>query len=352
MKQINNENKSLSYLYYFIFGFHIVLEPFFMVRIFNTYLPDFYYRGVTLPISIVLGIVGFQKMRAAVLLPSISQVYRAICQVPRIRFKPKFWKINLKNSKRFSRDLISLFRKSNFKEPTVEVHRKESLIAICIAIITLIPAVICLPYLFVTNLSDFGLFETSLKIFGYLFLNIILVLLCIKLVSVSTIKQNNGHKSANDLDALLYHLRSELEDWHFEDRVVLEKLEGEEEKGDIDIIAISPEGNYFIVELKSHEGIARWDSTLEKLCHKLKKDPEFKPFKEDFFAQVKGQGKRLQDFRKLPRFPDLIIVFWRAEVKINPQKNLIKKVKIVDRSRLIRELKKRNNRLVKKMVFE
>jgi Nuclease-related domain len=350
MKQISNKKNSLSYLYYLLFGYYLALEPFFLVRLFNTYLPNFYYRGLTLPISIVLGIVGFQKMRAAVLLPNISQVYRAICQVPKNLLKPKFWKNVLKISKRFSRDLINLFRKSNSKEPMVQIHQKEGLKATHLAIISSILAFPSLYYLFVTNLSDFGLFETIQTILGYFCMYLILVLLCIKVVSVSTIKQNNGHKSANDLDALLCHLRSGLEDWHFEDRVILEKLEGE--KGDIDIMAISPEGNYFIIELKSHEGIVRWDSTLEKLCHKLKKDPEFKPFKEDFFAQVKGQGKRLQDFRKLPRFPDLIIVFWRAKIDINPKKNLIKKVKIVDRSRLIRELKKRNNRLVKEMVSE
>lgn len=350
MKQISNKKKSLSYLYYLLFGYILALEPFFMVRLFNTYLPNFYYRGLTLPISIVLGIVSFQKMRAAVPLPNISQVYRAICQVPKILLKPEFWKNILKSSKRFSRDVINSFKISNSKEPTVEIYRKKSLRTIFLAVIYSILVIPILLYLFVTNLSDFGLLETSQTILGHFFIYLLFIWACIKGVSVLTIKQNNGRKSANDLEAVLCHLRSELEDWHFENRTLLDKLE--REKGDIDIIAISPEGNYFIVELKSHEGIVRWDSTLEKLCHKLKKDQEFKPFKEDFFAQVKGQGQQLRDFRKLPRFPDLIIVFWRAEVKINPQKNLIKKVKIVDRSRLIRELKKRNNRLVKKMVSE
>jgi Nuclease-related domain len=233
----------------------------------------------------------------------------------------------------------------------VEIYRKKSFLAIILAAILITLAFTCLPWLYVKNINYFGLFETSIKIFSYFYLFLILVFLCINQVSSSTIKQNNGHKSANDLDALLCHLKSELEDWHFEDRVVL-KSEGEKGDRDIDIIAISPEDNYFIVELKSHEGRVIWDSTLGKLCYKLEKDPEFKPFKDDFFAQVKGQGKRLQDFRKLPRFPDLIIVFWRAKIGINPSKNLINKVKIVDRSRLIRELKKRNNRLVKEMVSE
>lgn len=351
MKQISNKKNSLSYVYYWMLGYILALEPFFLVRLFNTYLPNFYYRWLTLPISIVLGIVAFQKMRAVFPLPNISQVYRAICQVPKILLKPKFWKNVLKSSKIISRDLINSFRKSNSKEPMVQIHQEEAFKATRLAIISSILAFTSLCYLFVTNLSDFGLFETSLKILGYLFLYFIFVLLCIKLVSISTIKQNNGKNSEQDLVELLCLLRSELEDWDFDDRILLE-LEGKKGRGDIDIMAISPEGNYFIIELKSHKGIVRWNSTLEELCHKLKQDTEFSPFKEDFFAQVKGQGKRLQDFRELSRFPDLIIVFWRAEVKIDPKKNLIKKVKIVDRSRLIRELKKRNNRLVKEMVSE
>jgi len=351
MPQTNNQKQSVSYLYYFLFGFYLAIEPFYLVRLLNTYLPDFYYRKFTVSISIILGIVGFHKMRATVPLPKISQVYIAACKIPKIWLKPKFWRKVLKRSKRFSGDLINLFKRSNSKEPMVEIHRKNSLIAIYLAVICTFFTLTILPYLFVTNIDYFGLIETSFKILGYFYMFFILILLCIIQVSISTIKQNNGHKSANDLDALLCHLKSELEDWHFEDRVV---LKSERKKGDrdIDIIAISPEGNCIIVELKSHEGIVRWDSALEKLCHKLEKDSEFKPFKENFFAQVKGQGKLLQDFRKLPRFPDLIIVFWRAKIDINPKKNLIKKVKIVDRSRLIRELKKRNNRLVKEMVSE
>lgn len=344
MKQISNEKKSLSYLYYFFFGLYIAIEPFYLVRLFNTYLPDFYYRGLTVSISVVLGIVGFQKMRAATPLPNISQVYIAAYQVPKLRLKPKFWKNVLKSSKRFSRDLINSFKSSNSKEPTVEIHRKESLIATRLAVMSSILAFTSLPYLFVTNLSDFGLFETSLKIFVYSYIILIYVLLCIKQVSVSTIKQNNGIKSGEDLDEVLYYLRSKLEDWHFEGRVVLNS-NLKTKKGDIDIVAISPDSIDFLIELKSHVGDVFWNSKSKELRRQFGKNLEPVLFEKDFFNQLHGQAKTFIKSNKRQNKPQKILLFWRATVKINTNDRLKRGVLISNKKLIIDDLRERNNDL-------
>ena len=344
MKQISNKKNSLSYLYYWIFGYILALEPFFLVRLFNTYLPNFYYRWLTLPISIVLGIVAFQKMRAVFPLPNKSQVYKAICQVPKILLKPKFWKNVLKSSKRFSRDAINSFKISNSKEPTVEIYRKKSRRTIFLAVIYSILVIPILLYLFVTNLSDFGLLETSLTILGYFYIYLLFILLCIKGVSVLTIKQNNGRKSANDLEALLCLLRSELEDWNFDRRIPL-PLEGKKRLVDIDIMAISPEGSYFIIDLKSHIGDVFWHSKSKELRRQYGKNPESEPFEKDFFDQLNAQARRLKTFYELQDKPQKILLFWRATVKIN-KKDLVKRgVLISSKERLINDLIERNNDL-------
>jgi hypothetical protein len=344
MKQISNKKNSLSYLYYWMFGYILALEPFFMVRLFNTYLPNFYYRGLTLPISIVLGIVSFQKMRAAVPLPNKDQVYRAIGQIPKILLKPEFWKNILKSSKRFCRSLINSFKRSNSKEPTVEMHRKESLITIRLAVIFSILVITILLYLFVTNLSDFGLLETSLTILGYFYIYLLFIVLCIKQLSVLTIKQNNGRKSANDLEALLCLLRSELEDWNFERRVPL-PLEGKKRLVDIDIMAISPEGNYFIIDLKSHIGDVFWHSKSKELRRQYGKNPESEPFEKDFFDQLNAQARRLKTSNKLSKKIQKILLFWRATVKINKKDRVKRGVLISSKESLINDLRKRNNDL-------
>ena len=344
MKQISNKKNSLSYLYYWIFGYILALEPFFLVRLFNTYLPNFYYRWLTLPISIVLGIVAFQKMRAVFPLPNKSQVYKAICQVPKILLKPKFWKNVLKSSKRFSRDAINSFKISNSKEPTVEIYRKKSRRTIFLAVIYSILVIPILLYLFVTNLSDFGLLETSQTILGHFFIYLLFIWACIKGVSVLTIKQNNGRKSANDLEALLCLLRSELEDWNFDRRIPL-PLEGKKRLVDIDIMAISPEGSYFIIDLKSHIGDVFWHSKSKELRRQYGKNPESEPFEKDFFDQLNAQARRLKTFYELQDKPQKILLFWRATVKIN-KKDLVKRgVLISSKERLINDLIERNNDL-------
>lgn len=347
MKQISNKKNSLSYLYYLFFGLYIAVEPFPLIRLFNTYLPDFDYREpTTLLISIVLGIVGFCKMRFAVPLPNKSQVYRAICQVPKILLKPKFWKNSLKSSKRFSRDLSNLFKSSNSKEPTVEIYRKEGLRAIYITTISSILAFVYLPYLFVTNISYFGLLDTSLNILFYFYMYFIIVLLCIKGVSISTIKQNNGKISAKDLDELLSYLKSKLKNWHFEERKILE-LKKKGKYKDIDVYAISPNNIHFVIDLKSHIGDVFWISKLKELRRQFGRNPNHVPFEKDFFDILHSDSKQLQVINGLSIEPNRILLFWRATLKINKGKRLKRGVLISNKEYLIDDLKDCNNDLSK-----
>jgi hypothetical protein len=63
MPQTNNQKQSVSYLYYFLFGGYLAAEPFFLKQFFAIYLPDFYYRQLTVPISILIGLIGLQKFK-------------------------------------------------------------------------------------------------------------------------------------------------------------------------------------------------------------------------------------------------------------------------------------------------
>lgn len=342
MKQISNEKKSLSHLYYLIFGLYIAVEPFPLVRLFNTYLPNYDYHVLTLFISIALGIVGFLKMQDYADLSNLREDAKNY-------LNSEFRKPILESSKTSLKDLINSFKKSNSKEPTVEKYRKESLRAICLASISSILAFTYLPYLFAINVSDFGLFETSFTISLYFFLLFILVLLCIKGVSISTIKQNNGKISAKDLDELLCYLRSELKNWHFEDRVPLE-LKKKGTYKDIDVYAISPNNIHFIIELKSHIGDVFWISKLKELRRQFGRNPKHVSFEKDFFNVLHLDSKQLQVINGLSRKPEKILLFWRATLKMNKSKGkrYKRKVFISNKEYLINDLRERNNELSKK----
>ncbi|MGL6341471.1 MAG: hypothetical protein ACRC80_20290, partial [Waterburya sp.] len=315
------------------------VEPFPLVRLFNTYLPDFDYRGLTLFISIALGIIGFLKMQDSADLSNLREDAKNY-------LNSQFWKPILEKSKTSFKDLINSFKKSNSKEPTVEKYRKESLKSICLAAISSILAFTYLPYLFAINVSDFGLFETSFTISLYFFLLFILVLLCIKGVSISTIKQNNGKISAQDLDELLCYLRSELKNWHFEDRVLLKSKKKEKSK-DIDVYAISPNNIHFIIELKSHIGDVFWISKLKELRRQYGKNPNHVPFEKDFFDVLHSDSEQLQVINGLSREPNRILLFWRATLKMNKGDRLKRGVLISNKEYLIDDLKYRNNDLIK-----
>ena len=349
MSQINNQKQSVSYLYYLFLSAYIAAEPFFLKLFFATYLPDLYYPVLTVPISIVLGLIGFLKFQKTSGGLTVKQTIVAIAQVYANLLNPKFWKKVLSHCQICCRVLLDLLKGLYSQEPMVHVRSKKAFkyygsISIFISLLFIFYG-----RLFLINLPRWGLFETSFTTFFYLFLTCLISIALTNLPKViHAAKQlRNATKSESDLNALLKMLRKELKGWQFKSRVVLPSADSQV-KGDIDVIAISPDDNYFVIELKSHEGKVIWNSELKKLCQQLEKAPEPRPFKEDFLNNVNKQAKLLCNSRGLSQFPDRVLIFWRARVNIDPKKRLKRGVKISEKSRIVKDLEKRNRKLVEK----
>ena len=84
------------------------------------------------------------------------------------------------------------------------------------------------------------------------------------------------------------------------------------------------------------------------LYQQREKDPEPLPFNEDLLNNVNKQAKLLYKYRELSQFPDRVLIFWRAKVNIVPKKRLKRGVKISEKSRIVKDLEKRNRKLVEK----
>jgi Nuclease-related domain len=346
MPQTNNQKQSVSYLYYFLFGGYLAAEPFFLKQFFAIYLPDFYYRQLTVPISILIGLIGLQKFKQVTNESLIRQTTVIIRQAYVNFLDPKFRTLITSRFQFHCQILFSLFKIQHSQEPMFHVHSKKAFEYFSLVLIFATSCLAYVVYLFWDNLPRYGLLDTSLTTFFCLF-SICLTGIAGFIKVVNTAKQvKNAKESDSDLEALLRMLRKELEDWQFEFRLVLPSIDSKP-KRDIDVVAISPDNNYFVIELKSHIGKVTWNSEIKKLCQQRTNDPEPLPFEQDFFDQVNKQAKLLCNFRKLSQYPDRILVFWRARVNINPKKRLIRGVKISDPSRLVKELQKRNTKLVK-----
>lgn len=349
MRQTSNQKQSASFMYYFFLGAYLAVEPFFLKLFFKTYLPDLYYPVLTVPISVILSLVGFQKFRKTFGGLTIKQTLVVIVQVYIYLFSSKFRKQVLSYSQFHLRVLLDLLLGLSSQEQTVHVRSKKAVKYYIPIDIFASVSLICIGYLFLVNLSQWGLFETSFTISFYLFI------ICLLTVALTSLPQTinaakmlrNARRSESDLDALLKLLRKELKGWHFKYRVVLPSADSKNE-GDIDVIAISPDKNNFIIELKSHIGKIIWNSELKKLCQQLGKDPEPKPFKRDFFNDLNKQAKLLRNAWDLSQSPNKVLIFWRAEVRISSKKRLQRGVKISEKSRIVKDLEKRNRKLVEK----
>ena len=125
-KQISNRKQSVSYLYYFLLGLSIAAEPFFLKLFFATYLPDFYYRALTVPISGVIGIVGWQKLQKANGDTTIKQTVVGVYQTYANLLDAEFRKSVLS---RHTIDFEALFcslKTLDSQEPAVHKHSKEA----------------------------------------------------------------------------------------------------------------------------------------------------------------------------------------------------------------------------------
>ena len=363
MKQTNNKKNIILSLFYFSLGLFLVAEPFFLKRFYDIYWSDFNYPLLTLLIGVIFEILGIRKFQAFTN-TSISETILLIYEANTF-FYVKFLEAILSRCKFWSKLLLGLPKslQSN-KESTgimVDIHRKRVRRYSYMVDIYLILLVTLIPFLFSWELPHYGSRETIIAVSFHAFY----IYLCIGLFYLvaidATKQQKNAEGSYKDLKALVDMLKNNLEEegWRIEYEVILpqrkrnnfkfliQRLLKLESKRDIDVVAISPDGYISVIELKSHIGDIFWNSQLKKLCRQMGNNPEPIPFEKDFFKQVEGQAKRLYDFKKLSRFPDRILIFWRATVKINPKKRLINKVKISDPSRLVKELKKRNEKLVK-----
>ena len=350
MKQTSNRQPSVSYLYYFLFGLYLTAEPFFLKQFFETYFPDFHYRALTISISVAVGIVGFLKLKEANGDTTIGQTVTTICQTYANLLNPEFWKKVLSYCQICCRVFPNLLMSPFSQEPTVHLHSKKAFKYFGWTGIFFSLLFVCICYLFLINLARWGLFETSLTTLFYLFC---ICLTSIALTSLPTAinaaKQlRNARRSESDLNALLKLLRKELKGWQFEKRVVLPS-DDPEPKGDIDIVGISPDDNYFVIELKSHIGEVLWNSEADTIYRRFDSEIEAKPFKEgDLLGKMWGQARKLKKHKNLSRLPERILVFWRAWVHI-PENDRIKQgVLVSDRKHIAKDLKKRNRQLVKK----
>lgn len=348
MRQTSNRQQSVSYLYYFFLSGYIAAEPFFLKQLFATYLPDFYYRALTVPISAVLMIVGLQKLQKANGDSTIKQTVVTVYQTYANLLDAEFRRSVLSRHTIDFEALFDSLKTFHSPEPAVHKHSKEArkhLYKISIFITVFFSGVF---FLFVVNLSRWGLFETSFTSSYYLFLIYLTSISYLPIVMKSTKQLRNAKRSEADLEALLKMLRKELKGWQIKPREILPSVNSVSKNRDIDVVAISPDNNYFVIELKSHIGKISWNSELKKFCQQKDRDPEPVPLKEDFLDQVNKQAKLLCNFWKLSQSPSRVLVFWRARVAISPKKRLKRGVKISEPSRLIKDLIKHNKKLAEK----
>ncbi|MEL7078135.1 MAG: hypothetical protein AAFY50_09880 [Cyanobacteria bacterium J06648_1] len=354
MKQISNRKQSVSYLYYFLVGLSLVAEPFFLKLIFATYLPGFYYSALTTPIGVVLAVVGLQKLQKANGNTTIRQTIAAIRQDYANLLDPEFRKIVLSRYEIDFKTLFNSLKSIHSQEPAVHKHSKKAREHFYIFSIFATVFFSCTFCLFVVNLSRWGWFETGFTSTFYLFLICLTGIAYLPAVISSTKQLKNAKISEADLKELLKMLREELRDWQFESRKVFPTAnltaKGNNIDRDIDVLGISPDDNYFIIDLKSHIGDVFWISRVKNLRRQFGRNTESIPFEKDFFNQLHGGAKRVQDFYKLSREPDKILLFWRAMVKINKSNRIKRGVLISNKEMLVRDLKKRDLQLAKRRL--
>ena len=413
MRQINKKRSLQLCVRYFLLCGFLVAEPIFLKLLFQIYLPDFCYRLLTVPLSAIFGIASIKQWRiyqsscspAGKIKPqqlsfkniiqqpvaSISTIRQAVlsfCQVYKYMGE-EFWKGVKFRYQLWSKVLVSVFswkpvspklepqlpyqnpdhNKKIATEPMALVWRNRSYRYCLWAELYQLLLIIYIPVSFWQNIPRWGLYDTSLTFIW----EALLIFLCICQFNVPTInatkRQQLANQSGEDLLKLSETLHSlRIEGWQFEYRVILSQTKNssrwqkfgleslfsrllhlQKRQQDIDVLAISPDGYYFIIELKSHVGEVLWDSDKQALYRRQGKDKNPLPFKEgNLLSKIQAQAKRLKKQKNLSQLPERILVFWQARVRI-PENDRIKRgVLISNQSRLIRDLIKRNNQLVKK----
>ena len=366
MNQINVQKKLGLSLSYFFLGLYLTAEPFFLKLFFETYLPDFNYRALTLPISAVVLIAGFKKLQDATGNNDLRKIIVAVQTEFTNWQNPQFRRRILSRYTPRLRYISCLFKGFSSEEPMARKRSTRVVVCLCLTAVYLYCLLFYLPHLFLINLSRWGRYETSLTISAYA-IPLFLIIITSYPVIVDEITQiKNALRSAADLENISKILREELQYWQIEKRIVLAKNLNssqqkktyvslilrlfEQKKRDIDIIAISPNNNYFVIELKSHLGNVKWNSKLGRLCQQLGRNPEYVPFKKDFIAQVKTQADKFKKHHNLTHRPNKILLFSRARVKHDRArgKRVKSDVLISYPSQLINDLRERNQEQIEK----
>lgn len=102
--------------------------------------------------------------------------------------------------------------------------------------------------------------------------------------------------------------------------------------GDADIVCISPQGKAYVIDVKSHKGEVMVDG--EQLQRHMGKTSY--PFEKDFISQTMKQALQVGNQKSL-KFVTPIIAF--SEAKVSVPSNRLRKVYIVEKSRLVSFLK-------------
>lgn len=411
MEQINNQKKLQLYFFYLVLGGFMAAEPVSLKLFCETYLPGFYYRSLTVPMSVVLGIAamkqwriyrGYYPITARIILQQLkskSFTQQCIAGISAIRqavlstrqayifLGLKFWEgtkfhyqflgevlVSILNWKRkllttrHQRTNRNSYSKKIATEPTALVWRNISYGYFLLAQLSQL-LLIYIPVLFWQNVPRWGWFNTTLTFAWEAFLIFLLSFLSDQGLMNAIKRQQLANQSGEDLLELSESFQSlEVEGWQFKYRVILpenkngfqwkkcnfksltSRLSNKQKKQrDIDVFAISPDGCNFVIDLKSHVGEVVWNSEQNTIYHRLVAESKPVSFKGgDLLDKIHAQAKRLKENKKLSQSPERILVFWRAEVRIPENKRIKRGVLISDKSRLVRDLKKRNRQLVRK----
>jgi hypothetical protein len=278
------------------------------------------------------------------------------------------WKRKLLTT-RHQRTNRNSYSKKIATEPMALVWRKRSYGYFLLAQLFQLLLLIYIPVLFWQNVPRWGWFNTTLTFAWEAFLIFLSSFLLDQGLMNAIKRQQLANQSGEDLLELYESFQSlEAEGWQFKYRVILpENKNGfqwkkcnfksltsrlsniQKKQRDIDVFATSPDDCNFVIDLKSHVGEVVWNSEQNTIYHRLVGESKPVSFKGgDLLDKIHAQAKRLKENKKLSRSPERILVFWQAWVRI-PENDRIKRgVLISDKSRLVRDLKKRNRQLVRK----
>jgi hypothetical protein len=102
--------------------------------------------------------------------------------------------------------------------------------------------------------------------------------------------------------------------------------------GDADVVCISPQEKAYVIDVKSHKGEVGVDG--EQLCRHMGRTSY--PFEKDFISQSMKQALQVRKQKNL-KFVTPILAF--SEAKVYVPSNRLRKVYVVEKSRLVSLLK-------------